>query len=127
MEQFTPSEYVALCWYIKSGDCYGELYYDNKTTTIPFVGRQYGFYNSGEQVSFSTHGSHRVPAETAQIKYIKSNSLPIPENDFAYYTSYDNYLVIAPYNSNSKVTVYKYFDGTTTHYFKEPTEAGNHS
>ena len=133
MEQFTPSEYVSLCWYIKEGDCYGNLYLDSKQTPIKVLGvtidSWWGYYDSGEQVSNSNHGSHRVPAESAQVKYFKGN-LPQPESG-NYYTSYGDQWIdistgtIHPYDG--KVTVYKYTHGGTTHYFKEPTSAGNHS
>ena len=138
MEQFTPSEYVALCWYIKSGDCYENLYHDTEETTIfqigwPPIDLIYGYYDSGEALC-TNHGSHRVPAETSTPKWFKANVLPQPiTNDNKYYTGHRtvryNRLTgnLEQYTGAVTGNIYTYYDGTTTHYFKEPTEAGNHS
>ena len=144
VEQFTPSEYVALCWYIAEGDCYTTLYHDTQTTTvwdaqfgIPPVYSHgvYGYFDSGEDVyNGSSHGSHRVPAENAQVKYFKAEALPSPiTNDGKYYTGYENvrYNILTgnvnQYTGNVSDNIYMYNAGSTTHYFKNPTQAGNHS
>ena len=88
VERFTPSEYVSLCWYIANGDCYGTLYCDTKRTDI-LIDYIFGIYDNGEQVSDPSHGSHRVPAETAHVRYIKANNLPVAESSYNYYTSWD--------------------------------------
>ena len=31
IDQFTPQEYVASCWYVAEGDCYTDLFHD----TVP--------------------------------------------------------------------------------------------
>ena len=137
MEQFTPSEYVSVCWYIKEGDCFDNLYHDTKTTRINYVfweSNVYGYYNDGEAMC-TNHGSHRVPAETATPKWFKADALPQSNitNDDKYYTGYSpvNTLIngtLLEYNGRVSGNFYSCIDGGgTTHYFKEPTEAGNHS
>lgn len=139
MEQFTPSEYVSLCWYVKSGDCYQNLYHDTQTTTIwaptwtnPIATKDiYGFYNNGEALQ-TNHGSHRVPAETSN--WFKADALPQPiTNDGKYYTGYSNtfYNVangwLDQYTGNVTGKIYLIEHNGTKHYYKEPTKDGGHS
>lgn len=140
VENFTPSEYVSLCWYIKEGDCYRNLYHDTQTTEVwdwllfvPYQHSVSGYYDIGEALC-ENHGSHRVPAETTTPKWFKANVLPQPiSNDNKYYTRHttERYNAITgnveKYSDAVTGNIYTYSDGTTTHYFKEPTEAGNHS
>lgn len=140
-EKFVPNEYISLCWYIDEGDCFNNLYHDTNTTTvwdwaliIPYQHDISGYFDQGEAMC-ENHGSHRVPAESATPKWFKADALPQPTitNDGKYYTEYtsEKYNTITgtvhPYKGAVSGNFYSYNDGTTTHYYKKPTKAGNHS
>lgn len=134
VEKFTPNEFVAVCWYIDEGDCYTNLYHDTQQTLIISVfhgqGYYWGYLDDNETLC-ENHPSHRVPSSTASFPYIKSEKTPSSIDDDKYYTAYEaEYSLVTGWSDKYTVKasdVYLYNDGTTIHYFKKPTEAGNHS
>ena len=133
VEQFTPSEYVATCWYVKSGSCYNALYHDIK---IVFGGNGHdGIYNSitsadDENMYYGishSNTSHRIP--TGNNEYFNTkNGEAIPQNirtDNYYYTGYNWRL---EFTGNVTGEIFKVTDKSGgIHYVKEIQTAGNHS
>ncbi len=79
IEQFTPQEYVASCWYVAEGDCYTDFYQD---FLVDKSKNEWKHYNSGEH---QTHGSHRLPVKG----FFNTENMPIPSvaTDYYYYIS----------------------------------------
>ena len=135
LEQFTPSEYVSICWYLDD-DCLATLYHDDNGD------ERYNYLtNPGENKYGGTHSSHaRIPSEPKPYFSTKKGD-PSPTsviNDQRYYTGYTERtewimfvipVTICEYTSGQKVTgdIYSYNDGTTTHYFQDYHTDGNHS
>ena len=95
IEQFTPQEYVASCWYVAEGDCYTDLFHD--IIIYPTKNQ----YNYGEYVA-ENHGRHRLPSEG----FFNSDQLAEPLQDtegFVYYEPGEKFNI---YNLNPGETIY---------------------
>ena len=131
VEQFTPNEYVAECWYVPS--CYNNLYYD-KTKN---VWGNYGTHNNDDENVVENHGAHRLPEN--ENTYFKTEEYPFPSStnllphQYTYYTSYTESSIMGipyrPYSGeiSSNTDIYKYTIDKVDHYFSSPQKKGNHS
>lgn len=128
IEQFTPQEYVASCWYVAEGDCYTDLFHD----TVSGNGHWYK-YDYGEYI-VENHGSHRIP----ESGYFNSDETPLPEaetNEYIFFvpgSAFDIYKLNPgeTYGLNNffievKTPVYKFQYNGKTHYLKNISYPSN--
>lgn len=82
IEQFTPQEYVASCWYVAEGDCYTDFYQDFHVYKGNNEYNEWKHYNPEEHL---THSSHRLPDKG----FFDTENTPIPSVaiDYYYYIS----------------------------------------
>lgn len=132
VDTFTPSEYVSVCQYVKSGDCYTNLYHDTNITNFIIYQDSYGYYDNGENVYgnnlFASHSSHGnlTPSDA---EYFKTDDYPNNINDDRYYTGVDFRTLRLAYEYTNHVSgnIYQIEVNGTTHYFREYTQYGNFS
>lgn len=130
VEQFTPNEFVAGCWFVES--CYNNLYYDFSN---PITGIQ-ATHNDDAETVVENHGSHRLPSGKGTY-YKEEEGYPYPTetlpNDHNYYQSYTvryfGPIPFRPYGDPvpNGTLIYKYVIDGTTHYFSNPQKRGAHS
>ena len=128
VEQFTPNEYVADCFYIKGSQIFSELYHDLYKNGL----NRYGTYNwlnhAGEE-DVTTPTADRIPAETGT--YI--NGTPPTEvtginTDGNKYYEHRESSGFNPdyYDQVTKLYTYVY-DGKTYYLRDYVDKGGNHS
>lgn len=130
MEQFTPSEYVSICWYLDN-DCIATLYHDDNGDER---------YTDNESISHTSHS--KIPANPKPyFSTKKGDPSPTSEtNDGKYYTAISDWqwdvewvlFVPVPYRYRAYTTklegkIYSYYDGSAKHYFQDYHTVGNHS
>ncbi len=128
IEQFTPQEYVASCWYVAEGDCYTDLFHD----TVSGNGH-WKKYDDGEYI-VENHGSHRIP----ESGYFNSDETPLPEaetNAYIFFvpgSAFDIYELYPGQTYESdiccievKTPVYKFQYNGETHYLKNISYPSN--
>lgn len=126
VEQFTPNEYVSLCWWL-DGDCFTELYHDDNKDG------DYNYLTNAKEYLASNHNNYhsKIPTNKPYFNTKKGDPSPTPvTNDNFYYTSWSTYWTFfRAYDTDSRVTgeFYSYNDGSTTHYFQDYHTDGNHS
>ena len=129
VEQFTPSEYVAECWYVESGNCYSYLIEDK--AGIWGLGSPDNWFNpqGSDVVLARNHGTnHALPDPDDNPPYFRGIK---PENinngHFYDYPNGYNYDTRTKYHENIKTDIYKVTYNGTDHYVKKVNDAGNHS
>ncbi len=135
VDTFTPSEYVSVCWYVKSGDCYRNLYHDTQISYVWFS-NQYGYYNDGENVYSATSRTlshtHDYDIHPSNQPYFQTENYPQPIiNDNKCYTSMEYHLISGwngfEYTNPVSGKIYTIDFNGTKHYYKDYTQYGNHS
>ncbi len=135
VELFKPNEYVALCWYVKSGECYNSLYHDiyNSLGQSGHDGYYNGILHPEEDMYYNkSHSStaHRIPSDANKWLHQEPTAI---SNDGYYYLGYEGKITWTGwrdvYNNNLSSTagIYLVVDGSNTHYVKSYESAGNHS
>lgn len=129
VEQFTPSEFVSVCWYVASGDCFDELFHDDDKNGKITLG-------SLDEEKTSNHPSynHRMPSSgyyNTRPNHNNTLQYNTIESDGYYYTDHNSILNIfssGTYKSPVSGTFYSVTIDNITHYFRNVSKSsGNPS
>ncbi len=126
VEQFTPSEYVSVCWYVESGNCYNSIYHDNDHD-----GRYNAFTDPSENLYYdNAHSSsaHRIPESgffNTRSGHNNTKDYTTLTNDGYYYTDHKSLINWDPLGYIGSITspILSVEINNKTHYFRNITKA----